>query len=108
MIPILLISLFATLLVEVPVGAVLGLRRRGEVAVAVLMNVVTNPPVVFAITLCRKFWPALAFPVVFACELLAVLCEYALLRHCLGLDRKRAALISAALNSCSLCLGLFI
>lgn len=102
---ILLRSLAVTLAVETLAAALLGLRRRDELAVVWLMNLVTNPPVVFAITLCRKLWPVYAPPVAVVCELLAVAAEYVLLRRCTALSRRRAVAAAIVLNLSSYAAG---
>lgn len=105
---ILLRSLAVTLAVETLSALLLGLRRRDELIVVWLMNLVTNPPVVFAITLCRKLWPVYAPPVTALCELLAVAAEYALLRRCTAVSRRRAAVAAIVLNLLSFAAGMVL
>ena len=56
MIPILFRSLALTLLTELPLAAGMGLRDRRKLETVLLMNLATNPPAVFFLTLVRKFW----------------------------------------------------
>ncbi|WNX84955.1 hypothetical protein RWV98_01395 [Agathobaculum sp. NTUH-O15-33] len=102
---ILLRSLAVTLLIETLAALLLGLRRRHALTVVWLMNLVTNPPVVFAVTLCRKLWPVYAPPVTALCEVLAVAAEYVLLRRCVPLSRRRAAVAAVVLNLASYLAG---
>ena len=109
MIPILLRSLVLTLLAELSIAAALGLRDREKLGTVLLMNLATNPPAVFAITLARKFWPpGPAFAVFLVLEVLVFLAETALLRIGAGLTRKRAVLCSLVFNIASCLLGVAV
>ena len=109
MIPILLKSLALTLAAELTAALILGLRRRDEAQTVVLMNLATNPPAVFFITLARKFWPpGPALALFIGLELLVWLAEMALLAAGTGLPRGRAALYSLVLNGVSCALGLLL
>ncbi len=106
MIPILIRSLALTLAAELPAGACLGLRRWDEVRTVLLMNLATNPPAVFAVTLARKFWspgPAAAF--FLAAEVLVWLAESGLLRLGADLPLRRAMWVALVLNGVSCALG---
>ncbi len=105
MIPILIRSLLLTLGSEIPLGALLGLRG-GELRTVLLMNLATNPPVVFCLTLARKFWPPGPALVLFLMlECLVWAAESLLLRLGADLEARRAAWISLLLNSASCVLG---
>ena len=109
MIPILFRSLALTLLAELPLAAILGLRDRRKLETVFLMNLATNPPTVFFLTLARKFWspvPALALFCILEC--LVWLIETGLLRIGAGLSVKRAAFCSLLLNAASCVLGIAV
>ena len=109
MIPILLRSLALTLAAELSAGAALGLRRREDLRVILLMNLATNPPAVFCVALARKFWPPGPALALFAgLEVLVWLAEAALLHTGAGLERDRAVLCSLVLNALSCALGVLI
>ena len=109
MIPILFRSLALTLLTELPLAAGIGLRDRRRLETVLLMNLATNPPAVFFLTLARKFWtPDAAVILFFVLELLVWLAETALLRIGAGLAMKRAILCSLALNAVSCLLGVAV
>ena len=109
MIPILFRSLVLTLLTELPLAAVLGLRERKTLETVLLINLATNPPAVFVLTLARKFWPpAPASALFFLLEFLVWLAETGLLRVGAGLPVKRAALCSLLLNAASYLLGIAV
>ena len=106
MIPILVRSLLLTLAAELPLGALLGLRGCGGLRTVLLMNLATNPPVVFCLALARKFWaPGPALALFLGLECLVWAGESVLLRLGTGLAPKRAAAISLILNSASCILG---
>ena len=109
MIPILLRSLALTLLAELSLAAILGLRDRRKLETVLLMNLATNPPAVFLLTLARKFLPASqAFSLYLLLEILVCLAEAGLLRAGAGLSLKRAAACSVVLNAVSCLLGIAV
>ncbi len=109
MILIIFCSRALTLLTELPLAALVGLRDRERLRVVLLMNLATNPPTVFFITLARKFWPPAPAAVLFSVlELLACLAESGLLRIGTGLPLKQAALCSLVLNAASCLLGIAV
>ena len=106
MIPILLKSLALTLIVELAAGAALGLRTSADLRVVALMNLATNPPAVFCITLARKLCPpGPATALFWGIEVLVWLAETALLHRGAGLKWNRAAVCSLVLNGVSCVLG---
>ena len=109
MIPILLLSLALTLLTELPLAAVLGLRDWEKLRTVLLMNLATNPPTAFFLTLARKFWSPTPSTVLFlVLEFLVWLAETGLLHIGAGLNLKRAALYSLLLNAASCLLGVAV
>ena len=109
MISILLRSLALTLAAELCAALVLGLRSREGLRTVALMNLATNPPAVFCITLARKFWaPGPALALFLGLEVLVWLSETVLLQIGAGISRKRAAVSSLALNGLSYALGIVI
>lgn len=104
---IFLTSLGLTLLLEVPFAYAWGLRSRHDLAVAVLVNVLTNPAVVLLYFLISARtgwpWPAVQLPL----EALAVVVEAACYRDC-GKDIRHPALLSLCANSFSYCTGLLL
>ena len=109
MIPILFRSLALTILTELPLAAGIGLRDRRKLETVLLMNLATNPPAVFSLTLARKFWtPDAAVILFFVLELLVWLAETGLLRAGAGLTLKRAALCSLVFNSVSCLIGIAV
>lgn len=109
MIPILFCSFALTLLTELPLAVLLGLRGREKLRTVLLMNLATNPPTVFFLTLARKFWsPTLSAVLFLVLELLVWLAETGLLRIGAGLNLKHAALYSLLLNAASCLLGVAV
>lgn len=101
------VSLGLTLALETPVAYAWGLRDRHNLAVAVLVNVLTNPAVVllnFWLSV-RTGWPRLA--VQLPLEALAVTVEAVCYREC-GKDIRRPALLSLCANGFSYCTGLLL
>ena len=109
MISILFCSFVLTLLMELPLAVLLGLRGREKLRTVLLMNLATNPPTAFFLTLARKFWsPTLSAVLFLVLELLVWLAESGLLRIGAGLSLKRAALFSLLLNTASCLFGVAV
>ena len=93
------LSLAVTLLSELPLAWLLGLRKGRELAVAALMNVMTNPPLVFTANLTRLFLPPGQWRLlVLGLELAAFAAEALVLRLALERSWRRSLAGSAALN----------
>lgn len=104
---IFLASLGLTLLLEVPFAYAWGLRDRRNLAVAVLVNVLTNPAVVLLNVLISARtgwpWPAVQLPL----EALAAAVEAVCYRDC-GKDIRHPVLLSLCANGFSYCAGLLL
>lgn len=100
------VSLLLTLLFEGCFARVLGIRRRALVLV-LLVNLLTNPPVVF-LTLCwQQFLPLPGWYPIPLLEALAVLVEALLYRRCPE-EIPRPFLFSLSANALSYGLGLLV
>ena len=105
MIHALLVSLALTLAIEVPAAWLLGLRTRHMLGLAVLVNCLTNPLVVYLYWLLA---PAVSGAAVWLpLEAAAVLTEGALYRVC-GAPVRHPFLFSLLLNALSYGLGVLI
>lgn len=102
----LLSALALTLVIEVPLGAIL-LRRKVSLIPLILINVLTNPAlntvllVLFSLTQNHTVY----FSALIIGELAVFIGEGFLLRSLCNLSLKRAIIVSTLLNACSLFLG---
>ncbi len=102
----LLCALALTLLIEIPLGALL-LRSKDSVIPLILINVLTNPAlntvllVLFSLTQNHTVY----FSALIIGELAVLIGEGFLLRSLCNLTLKRALIVSVFLNVCSLFLG---
>jgi hypothetical protein len=108
-------ALALTILVEVAVGALLGIRSPRGIATVALMNVVTNPPLVWVLAVAAMLFgigpastPAAYWGLVALLEAIVVTVEWRILRWVLGLESRRALWLSIALNAASFGLGLLL
>ena len=102
----LLLALALTLLIEVPLGAII-LKRKDSVIPLVLINVLTNPAlnaILFLIFSLTKNY-TVYFTVLTIGELAVFIGEGFLLHTLCDLPQKRALILSTIMNSCSLFLG---
>ncbi|MBQ1351371.1 MAG: hypothetical protein IIY71_01460 [Oscillospiraceae bacterium] len=109
MISILIRSLTITLTAELLAAVILGLRETEALTTVLLMNLITNPPAAYLITLARKFWaPQTVLVVLLTVEGLVWLIEAAILHRQLAMSKGRAAMCSAVLNGVSYGVGLLL
>jgi hypothetical protein len=101
-------ALAVTIVVELAVAALFGLRTRPAIVTVVCINLITNPALNLAVLGLwlwepRAYWPALA-----ALEIAAVLVEWRLLLWALGGDSRRLLLVAACMNAASLSAGFLL
>lgn len=103
------ISLGLTLAIEVPLSLLFGVRKKGLICV-ILVNVLTNPAVVFLLLLVRTFGTAELYYVwKIGLELAVIVTEFLIYRAFREeLPVKKPLLMSVALNLCSYGIGLGI
>ena len=104
------VSLMLTLVTELAIAFVLGLRTGKNMLLVVLVNVLTNPPAVLCNWLCRLYLPYYnRVPVQLVIEAAVVIVE-AFVYSCFARDGKRQikrpVLLAFAANGCSWLLGL--
>ena len=101
------LSLLLTWALEGAFYWLLGRRKREDLLLCLLVNLLTNPPVVLCHLLTQAFtsWPLL--PVMLALELTAVLVEGFVLKH-MGEDFRRPYLFSLGANGFSFFVGLLL
>lgn len=106
------ISLALTLVTELAIAFLFGLRTRKNVLLVVLVNVLTNPPAVLCNWLCRLYLPYYnRVPVQLVIEAAVVIVE-AFVYCCFARDEqrqiKRPVLLALTANGCSWLLGVVI
>ena len=109
MIKILLISLSLTIIIELIVSLLLGIRETQDIKVVVLANCITNPVVVFIANCIYVLNYNLLYTITVAIlEILAVTIEFLIYRNYLKYNKKSPLLISIVNNVVSFSLGLII
>lgn len=105
----LLCALALTLLIEVPLGALL-LKRKDSIIPLILINILTNPAL--NVILMLLFSLTQSFPLYWTAvtigEIIVFVCEAFLLRTLCDLTIKRALVLLTIINTCSLLLGSII
>ena len=102
----LLLALALTLLIEVPLGAIL-LRRKSSLIPLILINVLTNPALnllLFLLFSLTRDYTVYFSALIFG-EFTVFVGEGFLLRSMCSLPLKHALIVSVFLNTCSLFLG---
>lgn len=105
-------SLLLTLVTELGVARILGLRSRRELAVVAWVNVLTNPPLVWLLIVLSSrlvfndhaallFWA-----VALVLEAIVVALEWLVLRWAARLPGQRALGVSVVMNAASLVVGI--
>ena len=104
------VSLMLTLVTELAIAFVFGLRTGKNMLLVVLVNVLTNPPAVLCNWLCRMYLPDYhRISVQLAIETVVVIVEafvYCLYARDERRQIKRPVLLAFAANGCSWLLGL--
>lgn len=103
-------SLALTVVIELAVAFLLGMRTGKDMLLVALVNLLTNPPAVLCNWLCSLYLPEYrGIPVQFAIEAAVVAAE-ALIYHIFAADRRwtirRPVRLSLVCNGCSWLLGL--
>jgi hypothetical protein len=112
-------SLALTIVVELLVAALMGLRSPRDLATVALANILTNPLVVWVLLLVAVLMTGWGFvgsgeslsadfvfaAVLVALEVGAVFVEAWIIRRVTSRDWKRSLAVSAAMNAASLCAG---
>lgn len=102
------VSLLLTLAFEGAIALLWGLRTREQLRLVLLVNCLTNPPVVLAFQLLRYSFPGLPMaPVAVLLEVGAVLVEGFCYRFC-RVGIRHPFLLSVAANDFSFFLGLLL
>lgn len=109
MIKSLIISLTLTLIIELTILIVLGLREKNDIKVVVLANVFTNPIVVY-ISNCVLYFRLfnIYFIVVAILEIFALVAEFWIYKKHLKYNKISPFKLSLIANCCSFGIGLFI
>lgn len=110
MIKSLVLSLALTLLIELSLSLLLGVRKRQDIVIIICANTFTNPMVVF-VSGCvfLQYHTSLAYGVTVAVmELFALLAEYFIYKKCLCFDKIPPFWLSLLNNATSFGLGLVI
>lgn len=107
-------NLFATLLIEVPLAILLGVRNRKDIRLVFIVNCVTNPIVVtcyLLISECRIFGnltPLFLNGIILFLEILVVLSEGEAYRRFFTETKRNPFLLSFILNACSYGTGVIL
>ena len=109
MIESLLLSLGLTVIFELGFALLFGLRRKKDILLVFLVNIVTNPPLVLTLNLLSCFkgmW--VGFPLILSLELLVVLIEWLIYQKRLEFSTFSPLLLSVLLNTISYTGGLLL
>lgn len=105
----LLVSFAVTIFAELTVALILGLRRKVQLFLVFLANVITNPLTVYIVNLLHCYGNVAAeYTVLGFLEIAAVVTEALIYRYALGWSPKKALLFSMLLNAASFLLGMTV
>lgn len=105
----LIISLFLTLVIEITISLILGIRDIKDIKIIFWANVLTNPIVVFTTNCVMLLNNNLIYNIVVAImEVAAVIVEYILFKKFLENKKKSPLLLSIINNGISFSLGIVI
>lgn len=105
----LLISLFLTIVIELTLSLIMGIRDKGDIKVVILVNICTNPIVVYIANCLMLFTNNFIYNIgVAILEILAIIVEFILYKKYLKFDKISPFAISFFNNVMSFSIGLII
>ena len=110
MIKSLVISLFLTLIIEITICIILGIRKKEDIKVVICANICTNPIVVYianCIIILNGF-NIMYWTIVAILEISAVIVEAIIYKKCLKFNKYNPFIISLICNIISFGIGLLI
>ena len=109
MIKSLIISLFLTLIIELTVSFIIGIRDKTDLAVVFWTNVITNPIVVYIANCLLLLRNDLIYNIViFIMEVIVVIVEFLIYKKLLSYKKKSPFFISCINNVVSFFIGMII
>lgn len=101
----LIVSLLVTIIIELIVARLFGFRKKHELLVVVLINLITNPVLNYLILLknytATNYQTEAFSPFVVVLEIIIVIIEWLLLRFALNNKSTKLFLFSLVANACS-------
>ena len=105
----LLISLFLTIIIELTVSFIIGIRDKDDMKVVILVNICTNPIVVYIANCLMLFTNDFIYNIgVAILEMLVVMVEFVLYKKYLKFDKVSPFAISLINNVISFSIGVII
>lgn len=105
----LLISLFLTIIIELTVSFIIGIRNKDDMKVVILVNICTNPIVVYIANCLMLFTNDFIYNIgVAILEILVVMVEFVLYKKYLKFDKVSPFAISLINNVISFLIGVII
>lgn len=105
----LLISLFLTIIIELTVSFIIGIRDKDDIKVVILVNICTNPIVVYIANCLMLFTNDFIYNIgVAILEILVVIVEFVLYKKYLKFDKLSPFAISLINNVISFSIGFII
>lgn len=105
----LLISLFLTIIIELTVSFIIGIRNKDDMKVVILVNICTNPIVVYIANCLMLFTNDFIYNIgVAILEMLVVMVEFVLYKKYLKFDKVSPFAISLINNVISFSIGVII
>ena len=94
-----IISLSLTIIIELIVSIILGIRSNNDIKVAILVNICTNPVVVYIANILFLYGNKIIYNVVVTImEILVIIVEYILYKKYLK-DYKKSAFVLSLINN---------
>ena len=105
----LIISLTLTIILELSMALILGIRGKNDIIVVILVNVCTNPVLVFIANLLVIYGNIFLYNIIVnIMEIMVVFIEYKILKDCLHDYKKSLLLLSAICNIFSYSMGFIL
>lgn len=102
-----IIALVLTILIEIVVAAFLGYKKKSEIIVVILINLITNPLLNYILFINGRFQIIQnTMMLTLVLEIIIVLVEWILLMFALQQNSKKLFVLSLTMNFCSYMVGI--
>ena len=105
----LIVALVLTVVLEVLIAILFNYRKKSEISIIVLINIITNPLLNYLLAVNNYFnWLSVNIFILILLEIIVVMIEWLLLRYAIRKNPKKLFLLSLVMNATSFIVGLLL
>jgi hypothetical protein len=105
----LIVALVLTVVLEVLIAILFNYRKKSEISIIVLINIITNPLLNYLLAVNNYFnWLSINIFILILLEIIVVMVEWLFLRYAIRKNSKKLFLLSVVMNATSFIVGLLL